>query len=271
MRIFLSFLAAVSLLSGAANAQEATPKQEQAAIDRRTNSLGMIFVRLPNTQVWFSIWQTRIQDYGVFVHEGQWARLWPEKPDFEQGPTHPVVNVSWEDAKGFCIWLTQKERALGFISNNAVYRLPTDLEWSQAVGLPKESGKTAEKRSGGFQTYYPWGQVHPQEADKHSQRARLKLSSPPPGAGNFAGDSDGFKFTAPVGSFKPNELGIYDLGGNIYEWCIDFADDGKRHILRGASWTTSSLPSSIRDYTLPDNKIGNFGFRCVFTDAVATP
>jgi formylglycine-generating enzyme required for sulfatase activity len=252
MRVCIFVLALWSFLLSA---------NSQTLPDRLTNSLNMVFVRVPETRVWFSIWQTRIRDYGVFVQEGHWGRLWPERPYFIQGPTHPVVNVSWEDAKGFCIWLTQKELALGLITSNQVYRLPTDLEWSQAVGLPKETGKTAQNRSGGFSGYYPWvtlkaGDVRPPVSK---------------GAGNFSGKSDGFAFTAPVGSFKPNSLGIYDLGGNVFEWCIDFADDGRRHVLRGCSWLNAPRQSSDREYTLPDDLAGNFGFRCVFTDVPGTP
>lgn len=241
----------------------------QVRPDRWTNSLAMVFVRVPETRVWFCIWQTRIRDYGVFVKEGHWGRLWPERPGFEQTETHPVVNVSWEDAKDFCIWLTQKERTGGLLKSNEVFRLPTDLEWSQAVGLPKESGKTAEKRNGEFGGLYPWGKRGSNEAIKQGQG--MGWFAIPPKAGNFSGGSDGFKFTSPVGSFNPNELGIFDLGGNVYEWCVDFADDGKRHILRGCSWANTPSASSIREYTLPDNMIGNFGFRCVFSDATAKP
>jgi formylglycine-generating enzyme required for sulfatase activity len=90
------------------------------------NSLGMKFVPVAGTQVLFSVWDTRVQDFETFVkstgydatagmysldkHElsgwGQRGATWKE-PGFSQGPTHPVVGVSWNDAKEFCKWLTK--------------------------------------------------------------------------------------------------------------------------------------------------------------------
>jgi formylglycine-generating enzyme required for sulfatase activity len=70
-----------------------------------------------------------------------------------------------------------------------------------------------------------------------------------------------------VGSFAPNTYGIYDLGGNVYEWCEDLYEPGATlHMLRGASWLDSNanfLRSSHRSRTAPTNRHGNYGFRCV--------
>ena len=95
-----------------------------------TNGLGMVFVLLQDQGIRFSIWETRVKDYAVFVEEGSWAKAWPQKPNFKQGTNEPVVNVGWDEAKEFCLWLTKRERALGLISSNQVYRLPSDHEWS---------------------------------------------------------------------------------------------------------------------------------------------
>jgi formylglycine-generating enzyme required for sulfatase activity len=244
----LSFPAPSEVLAAEASSQDKT----------WTNSLGMVFVPVPGTEVWFCIWETRIQDYEVFSKAGEaWAPSDLKKPKFEQGPTHPVVNVSWEDARVFGLWLTAKEQKAGLLKDNEAYRLPTDLEWSRAVGLPNEKGSTAQKRDG--QTPgYPWGSVFP----------------PPKDVGNYAPAArvDTYKFTAPVGSFRPNALGIYDLGGNVWEWCVDMDDGRNRHVLRGASWYDGGGPgylimSSRRDYTTPDGDIGNYGFRCVLIKA----
>ena len=89
--------------------------------------------------------------------------------DYKQEDTHPVVNVSWKDANAFCAWLTKKEMAEGKIKAGQKYRLPTDAEWSVAVGLGKEKGNTPEAKDGGIKDVYPWGKEWP----------------PPVGAGNY--------------------------------------------------------------------------------------
>lgn len=250
--------------------RSAQAQTQAASADRWTNSLGMVFVPVPDTPVRFCIWETRIQDYGVFVREGHWGRLWPERATFQQESNHPVGNVSWEDAKGFGIWLTQREQNAGLLRSSQVYRLPTDLEWSAAVGLPKESGRTAQRRALQFPNHYPWGTE--EARDREVPRQGMKIPPATIGRdGNYQGEADGYKVTAPVGSFNPNRLGIHDLGGNVWEWCVDYAEDGRRHILRGGSWSNGPLPSSFRDFTLPNDIVGNFGFRCVLADAPSAP
>jgi len=219
------------------------------------NSLGMKFVPVPGTTVLFSIWDTRVQDYQAFVTAT--GRAWP-KPDFEQGPTHPAVMVSWDDAKAFCAWLTQKERQAGTLNASQEYRLPTDLEWSTAVGLEKETGNTPKERSGKIKDVYPWGTEWP----------------PPHGAGNYESklNVDDFANTSPVGSFAANRFGLYDTGGNVWQWCEDFhnGQSGNR-VLRGGSWLHVSsvflLSSSCRFAYDSNVRVANLGFRCVLAKA----
>ena len=81
------------------------------------------------------------------------------------------------------------------------------------------------------------------------------------------GYTDGYATTAPVGSFAPNQYGIYDLGGNVWEFCEDLYEPGRANrVCRGASWLISnrnSLLSSSRGYLAPTARFGHFGFRCV--------
>ncbi len=213
-----------------------------------TNSLGMRFVPVPGTKVLFCIWGTRGKDYAAFAKATERK---VEKPDFTQGPTHPAVNVSWNEAVLFCEWLTTKEQAEGVIGSDDSYRLPTDREWSAAVDLPEEPGATPQERDQRIKGVYPWGNEFP----------------PPGWAGNYAGDSDGFPNTAPVGSFRPNPYGLYDLGGNVWEWCEDWYDNEQKYrVLRGGSWYRNDpdyLLSSNRNNNTPDHRNDNNGFRCV--------
>ena len=201
------------------------------------NSLGMKFVPVAGTKVLFSVWETRVQDYEVFAKETK--REWP-KPDYQQGPTHPAVNVGWPDAVAFCEWLSKKE--------GGTYRLPTDAEWSVAVGLGVERGNTPEDKDGKV-AGYPWGKAWP----------------PPRGTGNYGWDN--FARTAPVGSFAANAFGLYDLSGNVWEWCEDWYSKKKDYrVLRGGSWgyyEKGFLRSSCRYTDHPTHRDAYYGFRCV--------
>ncbi len=225
------------------------------------NSLGMRFA--PVGEVSFCVWQTRVKDFETFAKAVNLKSTAWRGPGFRQGPDHPVVNVTWTEAIAFCKWLTEKERKEGLIPANQFYRLPYDLEWSTAVALPNESGKTPEARDMGVPDVYPWGTEWP----------------PTKGAGNYTGEEtgsdvaikgydDGFAWTAPVGSFPPNKLGLYDMGGNVWQWCMDsWNSESKAKVLRGASWYNGalklSLLSSCRVHAAPDSSTDNYGFRIV--------
>jgi formylglycine-generating enzyme required for sulfatase activity len=264
-----------------------------------TNSLGVKFVPAGTDGVLFSIWDVRVKDFqayaqatgyqqtgGIYVmkvkknDKGGYSPSWEldanaswEQPGFEQGPTHPVVGVSWDEAKAFCQWLTDKERKEGTLGANQSYRLPTDAEWSKAVG----DGK------------YPWGDVWPppEGVGNYGDQA---LASSLPGTGwnsVMLPGNDGYSRTSPVGSFRANAYGLYDMGGNVFQWCEDWYqasmnsdelrkkypvtnDDGggsKYRVLRGASWVSSdpvSLLSSSRfKHGGPGRRNDLYGFRVV--------
>jgi formylglycine-generating enzyme required for sulfatase activity len=226
------------------------------------NSLQMKFA--PLGSVLCGIWPVRVRDYDAFCLATGRDR---QKQDFPQDPQHPVVRVNYDDATAFCEWLTQKETQAGLLEGGQLYRLPTDAEWSEAAGLPPESGATPEERDGKLPDY-PWGRQWP----------------PPAGAGNYADAAqkgttlripnyrDGFPQTSPVGSFAANARGLYDIGGNVWQWVQDSykGSGGPRGkdwgVLRGGSWGTSrqaELRSSYRNVVDRTERDVIFGFRAV--------
>jgi formylglycine-generating enzyme required for sulfatase activity len=232
-----------------------------------TNSLGMKFVAIGEIRI--SIWETRVQDYDAFCSATGRRR---DPADFQQIPTHPVVRANWFDAMAFCQWLSEKERQENVLPDRQFYRLPTDVEWSAAVGLPKEGGATPEARDGKIRNEFPWGKQWPIPAGAGNYADKSVRSSERARGGVIENYSDGFAQTAPVGSFKPNALGIYDLGGNVWEWCAEGykgkSASGTRDwgVLRGGSWATSKrmeLQSSYRNVIDRNDRDVIYGFRCV--------
>jgi hypothetical protein len=241
---------------------------------RFTNSLGMIFVPVVGTQVKFCIWETRVKDYEAFAKaEGTGNDEWknPQYKGYPVTPTDmcPVVNVSWEDAQAFCKWLTQKERSDGILGTNQQYRLPTDLEWSAAVGLTNEEGATPAARDMKVEDVYPWGTHWPPTnhtgnyADESFSATFGKTSL----VKHIKGYQDESPTTAPVGSYPSLSNGIYDLSGNVWEWCSDWYDAKENNrVLRGGSWGNcipGNLLSSIRSSVGPSARSGGIGFRVV--------
>ena len=90
-----------------------------------------------------------------------WKTQRKEEADVAREPEHPVAGTSWDDANVFCKWLTEKETVAGKLPEGARYRLPTDEEWSRAVGLGKEVGATPKERTGNNGMHFPWGTGFP--------------------------------------------------------------------------------------------------------------
>ncbi|MEQ1859731.1 MAG: bifunctional serine/threonine-protein kinase/formylglycine-generating enzyme family protein [Chthoniobacteraceae bacterium] len=242
------------------------------------NTLGMKFVPVPivggptaGKTVLFSVWDTRVQDYAVFATETQRER---PKPGYEPGPMHPAAGVSWDDATAFCAWLTERERQTGGIGASAHYRLPSDHEWSCAVGIgeQEDAARLPGEKNGKIAAVFPWGTAWPppdQAGNYGSEELRPLLA-----AGKYAwikrvlpGRHDGFAETSPVGSYAANRFGLYDMGGNVWQWCSDSYDKAQKdRVLRGASWERSdggSLLSSSRLSSAPAIRGTAFGFRVV--------
>lgn len=250
------------------------------------NSLGMKFVpvAIPGGKpLLFCIWKTRVQDFAAFADDAHYDATgkmyslgakgngdrdvanW-KAPGFEQTGLHPVCGVSYLDGVAFCQWLSKKE--------GRRYRLPTDHEWSCAVGIGDREDAAAGPRGNDrkLRGVYPWGVGWPPPggAGNYASEECRSVKNLPRTYGIIAGYRDGYAFTSPVGSFAPNASGLYDLGGNLWEWCDDWMDGKHRHrVLRGGSWGDSAadaLLSSFRRHDLPDTRGMVFGFRVVLDE-----
>jgi formylglycine-generating enzyme required for sulfatase activity len=193
--------------------------------------------------------------------------------------SHPAVNVAWKDAVLFLNWLSRKDGLPPFYkeqngkmvpsgAGDIGYRLPTEAEWAYVARM---AGRKKRDR-------YPWKGNYP----------------PKKKAGNFADESaryllplvlegynDGFTATSPTGTFAANEAGIYDLGGNVAEWCHDYYSahtgqtagaevdpmgptSGSHRVVRGSSWRDASITElrfSYRRYSR--SPADDLGFRIV--------
>lgn len=239
---------------------------------RWTNSLGMIFAPVRGMDAMFSIWDARVCDYAKYAEsqsamDDSWRKVEFKGVPVSGGATHPVTMVNWNDANSFCTWLTAREQQSGTISQSQFYRLPTDAEWSVAAGLKEETTGSPQEKSGKITKLWSWGDAWP----------------PPVGAGNYPDHSaqarfadwkvfenydDGFPTTSPVGSFAANVYGLFDMGGNVWQWCEDWCDASqKTRVLRGGSWFQDAsehltLSSRACDHG-PGDRRNRIGFRVV--------
>jgi len=239
------------------------------------NTLEMKFVPVPGTPALFSIWDTRVKDYAAYARankvDDQWTKQEQDGLPVSREPDYPVVGVSWEDAKAFCRWLTEKESAEGKLPKGMAYRLPTDEEWSRAVGLAKDEGATPKERSGKDTEHFPWGTTFPPPKAKLGNYADAAFHEKFPREPWIAGYNDGYAATSPVGSFAPNQYGLYDMGGNVWQWLEDlFESKGPDRARRGASFNNNErafLLSSYRSHHGTGHRASNTGFRCVLAPA----
>ena len=181
------------------------------------------------------------------------------QPGFEQRLDHPVVCVSWHDARAFCDWLNREDKQK---PRGLVYRLPTEAEWECAAGGPDSA-------------QYPWGN----EWDAARCNAADKRAALNYGHRNI---DDGHARTAPVGSYSPrgdSPFGLADMVGNVCEWCEDIYDtefyqrspttnplnlkNGENRVIRGDGWNSvqDACRTKCRDAYRPHNSTSVIGFR----------
>jgi formylglycine-generating enzyme required for sulfatase activity len=172
-----------------------------------------------------------------------------KSPGFEQTVEHPVVLVNWDDAQAFCRWLSKREKR--------EYRLPTEAQWEYAC----RAGTT---------TAYAFG----------NDAAAMQVLANSHGGNELTSTGDGQRYTAPVGQFQPTAFGLYDMHGNVWEWCADWYDaqgyptdaqvnpagpkEGAARVQRGGGWSSAvhRLRSAARVGRDPSSYRGAYlGFR----------
>ncbi|MCA9138167.1 MAG: formylglycine-generating enzyme family protein [Planctomycetales bacterium] len=207
-----------------------------------------------------------------------------KSPGFQQTDEHPVVAVTWNDAQEFCRWLSKQD--------HEQYRLPSEAEWEYACRANQS-------------TWYSWGE-DPDEAYSHANVADGALEAAHPNTTRFqravkltADEGDGVVYTSKTAKYHPNPWGLYDMHGNVWEWCQDrwsadlyeryfddvprqkrsevvirdplFIDETEQHAygdwrcIRGGGWTCApaAVRSSIRTYSEASDATVYTGFRVV--------
>ena len=217
--------------------------------------LGVEFVMTnlyPDTTVW-------VKDFTYHMGDPM-MEYYFSHPGYDD---YPVVGVNWFAAKYFSDWRTKHKNQANEEEGLApmpAFRLPTEAEWEYAA------------RGGRDMSVYPWGGPYLRNA-KGCLLANFK-----PGRGDYY--SDGFQYTAPVAQFFPNDFGLYDMSGNVAEWCEDaysdaaipivwdlnpvYRDDNEpRKVIRGGSWKDIAyfLETGTRNFEFQDSARAFIGFR----------
>jgi formylglycine-generating enzyme required for sulfatase activity len=184
---------------------------------------------------------------------------------FYQTDRHPVVCVNWDDSQAYVQWLSRK--------TGKRYRLLTEAEWEYAA------------RAGTTTPWY-WGNG---EGDQclYANGADLSAKTQAIIVPRFVSCDDKYPHTSPVGSFRPNKFGLYDMAGNVGEWVEDCYHDSYRdtptdgtavetcmpkfhngRVMRGGAWNAIPdwLRSASRDIEVPSLRSDSFGFRVARTD-----
>jgi len=210
----------------------------------------------PDTSVWTYDFT---HHYGDPMTQYYWSH-----PAFDD---YPVVGVDWFASKEFCKWRTifmNTYREENEMAPMPDFRLPTEAEWEYAARGGRDIAK------------YPWGGPYLRNG-KGCALANFK-----PGRGNYY--DDGFQYTAPVGAYFANDFGLYDMSGNVAEWCEDafnpaavpvvwdlnptyFDPNEPRKLIRGGSWKDIAyyVETGTRTFEFQDSARSYVGLRSVMT------
>lgn len=243
---------------------EAGQNKDEAPVHRvdvATFALGKTEVTRGQFAAFVNQTNYRTDDKCWTIEGGDYAersgRSW-RKPGFAQEDKHPATCINWDDAIAYAEWLSRK--------TGKQYRLPTEAEWEYAA-----RGNTSTERY--------WGSK-PEEACRYANTADRTAKAQIRGARFWSVHkcTDGFAYTAPVGSFKANAFGLKDILGNVSEWTEDsyhdsyngapidgsaWQGDDERHVLRGGSWNNDqhNVRAAIRNRNKPETRFNSFGFR----------
>jgi formylglycine-generating enzyme required for sulfatase activity len=261
-RILLMSCLAAALTASTVGAEPPKPRE---------GPLGMKFVSLPKGTFYMG-WngdkkgvKTEIQeDFEIAVYtvtQGQWQEIMGNNPSWfsrdgggkdkvkdvknEDLKQFPVERVSWNDAQEFIKKLNEKEKGKGW-----TYRLPTEAEWEYAC----RGGATSEEECS-YHFYFekPTNDLSSKDANFNGDYPDGKAAKGP-----YLG------CTTKVGSYAPNKLGLYDMHGNVWQWCSDLYEPGSlARVLRGGGWSGDGgyCRSAYRDRNVPVSWTRYFGFR----------
>ena len=169
------------------------------------------------------------------VPDAAWHRPEGRGSDLEGRGDHPVIHVSWLDARAYCRWVGG--------------RLPAEAEWEYAA------------RGGLDRVRYPWGDELTPGGEHRMNVFQGRFPDQDTGEDGYAG-------TAPVDAFAPNGYGLYNATGNVWEWCADRFGPSRpaERVMRGGSYLCHEsycwrYRCAARSANTPDSSAGNIGFR----------